>query len=66
MKSRRFIRSARPIVNNVDHVLATTLLAGKGRAGSLGLRFNASVSMGNLRATMLPWQTELPDLMACQ
>jgi hypothetical protein len=54
------------MVNSAEHLLATTPLAGKGRARSLVLRFNASVSMGNLRATMLPWQTELPDLMGGQ
>lgn len=51
------------MLNSAEHMLATTPLAGKGRAGSLVIRFNASVSTGNLRATMLPWRTELPDLM---
>ena len=63
MKSPLFIRSARPMLDSAEHMLATTPLAGKGRAGSIVIRFNASVSTGNMRATMLPWRTELPGLM---
>jgi DNA-binding transcriptional LysR family regulator len=51
----RFIRSARAIVINADQMLASSRAAGQGRAGSLVLGLNSSVSAGNLRATMLAW-----------
>lgn len=58
----RFIRSARPMVANADRMVANTRAAGQGRAGSLIVGHNSSVSAGNLRATMLAWQKRNPDV----
>lgn len=58
----RFIHSARSMVATAERMLATTRMAGQGRAGSLVIGFNSSLSAGNLRATMLAWQTEHPDV----
>jgi DNA-binding transcriptional LysR family regulator len=58
----RFIRSARPMVANADRMVATTRAAGQGRAGLLMVGHNSSVSAGNLRATVLAWQSENPDV----
>lgn len=58
----RFIRNARPMVASADQMVATARAAGQGRAGSLVVGFNSSVSAGNLRATMLAWQEANPDV----
>lgn len=58
----RFVRSARPMLASADRMLATTRMAGQGRAGSLVIGFNSSVSAGNLRATLLAWQNENPGV----
>lgn len=58
----RFIRSARPMVANADRMVATMRAAGQGRAGSLMVGNNSSVSAGNLRATVLAWQNDNPDV----
>ncbi len=57
-----FIRSARPMVANADRMVAATRAAGQGRAGSLVLGHNSSVSAGNLRATVLAWQNDNPEV----
>jgi len=58
----RFIRSARQMVANADRMVATMRVAGQGRAGSLMVGHNSSVSAGNLRATVLAWQDDNPDV----
>lgn len=57
-----FIRSARPMIANADRMVATMRAAGQGRAGSLMVGHNSSVSAGNLRATVLAWQSDNPDV----
>lgn len=58
----RFIRSARSIVINADQMLASSRAAGLGLAGSLVLGLNSSLSAGNLRATMLAWSHDNPEV----
>lgn len=58
----RFIRSARMMVASADRMVANTRTAGEGRAGSLIVGFNSSVSAGNLRATIMAWQQQNPDV----
>lgn len=58
----RFLRSARPMVANADRMVATTRAAGQGRAGSLTIGMNSSVSAGNLRATVLGWRHDNPNV----
>ena len=58
----RFIRSARLMVKNADRMIVDMRAAGEGRAGSLVVGHNSSVSAGNLRATILAWQKQHPDV----
>jgi len=58
----RFIRSARTMVANADQMLGESRMVGQGRAGSLFLGFNSSVSAGNLRATILSWTDTNPGV----
>lgn len=57
-----FIRGARAMVANADRMVANMRAAGQGRAGSLIVGHNSSVSAGNLRATILAWQEHNPDV----
>ena len=57
-----FILSARPLVVNAERMVANTRAAGQGRAGSLVVGHNSSVSAGSLRATILEWQERNPDV----
>jgi DNA-binding transcriptional LysR family regulator len=57
-----FVRSARPMVASADRMLANMRAAGQGRAGSLIVGHNSSVSAGNLRATILAWRERNPDV----
>ncbi|MEW5997882.1 MAG: LysR family transcriptional regulator [Pseudomonadota bacterium] len=58
----RFLRSARAMVVNADRMVATMRAVGQGRAGSLTIGHNSSVSAGNLRATILAWQKDYPEV----
>lgn len=58
----RFVRSARYMVSHADSIIELTRAAGHGRAGSLIVGHNSSVSSGNLRATILGWQELNPDV----
>lgn len=57
-----FIRSARPMVASADKMVSTMRAAGQGRVGALKIGHNTSVSAGNLRAAILAWQTNSPDV----
>jgi len=58
----QFLRSARAMVANAERMLLTMRASGQGRAGSLVVGLNSSVSAGNLRATIVAWQKENPDV----
>lgn len=58
----RFVRAARPMVRTAEKMVSSSRAAGQGRAGSIVLGLNSSVSAGNLRATMLAWQRVHPDV----
>jgi DNA-binding transcriptional LysR family regulator len=58
----RFLRSARPMVANADRMVATTRAAGQGRAGLLTIGMNSSISAGNMRATIVGWRHDNPDV----
>lgn len=58
----RFIRAARPMVASAERMISTSRAEGQGRAGSLMFGLNSSVSAGNLRATVLAWQHDHPDV----
>ncbi len=57
-----FIRSARPMVASADKIVSAMRAAGQGRAGVLKIGHNTSVSAGNLRASILAWQANNPDV----
>lgn len=59
---KSFIRSARPMVASADRMLVSMRAVGQGRAGSLFVGHNSSVSAGNLRATILAWQKLNPEV----
>lgn len=58
----RFIRNARPMVASAERMVAATRAAGQGRAGSLIVGHNNSLSAGNLRAVLLAWQNDNPEV----
>ncbi|MPT48347.1 MAG: LysR family transcriptional regulator [Sphingobium sp.] len=58
----QFIRSSRPMVASADRMVETMRAAGQGRAGGLMIGHYNSVSAGNLRATMLKWRQDHPDV----
>ena len=58
----RFMRGARPMVIHADRIVETTRATGQGRAGSLMVGHNNSVSAGNLRATIVAWQGDNFDV----
>lgn len=58
----RFIRSARAILLHADRMVEKARSAGQGRAGSLIVGHNSSISAGNLRATIIAWQQSNPDV----
>ena len=58
----RLIRNARAIVVKADQMLGESKAIGQGRAGSLILGLNSSVSAGNLRAIMLGWADANPEV----
>lgn len=57
-----FIRGARPMVASADRMVKAMRAAGQGRAGALMVGHNTSVSAGNLRAVILAWQADHPDV----
>ena len=57
-----FIRGAKPMVAAADKLVAMMRAAGQGRAGGLMLGHNSSVSVGNLRATLMSWCETHPDV----
>jgi DNA-binding transcriptional LysR family regulator len=58
----QFLRAARPMVASADKMIAATRSAGQGHAGSLTIGLNSPVSAGNLRATLLAWEHDHPDV----
>ena len=58
----QFIRSARPMVASADKLVTTMRAAGQGRAGGLMVGHNSAISAGKLRATILGWRGDHPDV----
>lgn len=57
-----FLQGAKPMVATAEKLVAMMRAAGQGRAGGLRLGHNSSVSAGSLRATMMSWRDENPDI----
>lgn len=62
LAGRAFIHGAKPMVATADKLIAMMRAAGQGRAGSLILGHNSSISAGNLRATTMSWHEAYPDV----
>jgi len=62
MAGAQFIRSAKIIVANAEQMLNAARAAGQGRTGSLMVGLYSSISAGNLRATVLSWKRDNPDV----
>ncbi len=58
-----FLRDARRMVAQSEHMLATARAAGQGRAGGLMLGHNNPISAGHLRATLFAWRDAHPDVV---
>ena len=59
---RRFLRSARSILEQVEALAARTQSTGRGEAGRLTVGFYTSLAAGNLRATLIDVSQRFPQL----
>lgn len=62
MAGRDFLRTARSILEQIDSLVKNTQDAGCGKAGSLSVGFYTSLSAGNLRATLVDYQTRFGQI----
>jgi DNA-binding transcriptional LysR family regulator len=59
---RYFLRSARSILEQMDALVSTAQVNGRGEAGRVTIGFYTSLSAGNLRATMLEYRRRFPQI----
>lgn len=59
---RHFLRVARSILEQVDTLLTTTRASGRGEAGRLVVGFCTSLTVGNLRASLLDFGKKFPQV----
>ncbi len=59
---RSVLRMARTILEEFNTLIATARANGSGAAGRLGIGFCTSLSVGNLRATLLEFRERLPNV----
>lgn len=59
---RDFLRTAQSIIGQIDALVKSTQKAGAGKAGSLSIGFYTSLSAGNLRATLVDYQTRFDQI----
>jgi DNA-binding transcriptional LysR family regulator len=62
---RDFLRTARSILEQLDSLVRNTHHAGQGEAGRLSVGFFTSLSAGNLRATLVDYQTRFVQIDVC-
>jgi DNA-binding transcriptional LysR family regulator len=66
---RDFLRSARSILEQIDALVLGARSTGRGEVGRLAIGFYTSLSVGNLRATLLEYAQRYPqmeiDLIEC-
>src|SRR5665213_134268 len=62
---RDFLRAARSILEQMDSLVKSTHHAGRGEAGRLSVGFFTSLSAGNLRATLVDYQTRFFQTDVC-
>lgn len=56
------LRTSRHLVDGLDHMMASARAAGRGEAGRLAIGFYASLSAGNLRATLMEHSRRFPQV----
>ena len=59
---RHFLNHARLILEEIDSLIVTAHRASQGGAGRLSMGFDASLSAGNLRATLLDFKHRVPSI----
>lgn len=59
---RGFLRHARSILEQIDSLITTADRTSRGEAGQLSIGFRASLSAGNLRATLLDFRQRIPSV----
>ena len=59
------LRVARHVIEDVEAMTATAQAAGRGEAGRLTIGFYTSLSAGNLRATLLDYSRQFPEVAVC-
>jgi DNA-binding transcriptional LysR family regulator len=57
-----FLRIARSIVEQVDSIVASAQMTGRGEVGRLSIGFYTSLSAGNLRATLAEYTQRFPQI----
>src|ERR1700676_4024865 len=57
-----FLRVARSILEQVDSVVTSAQMTGRGELGRLSIGFYTSVSAGNLRATLIEYTQRFPQI----
>jgi DNA-binding transcriptional LysR family regulator len=65
LAGRDFLRTARSILEQMDSLVKSTHHAGRGEAGRLSVGFYTSLSAGNLRATLVDYQTRFFQMDVC-
>lgn len=59
---RDFLRTAQSIIGQIDALVKSTQKTGAGKAGRLSIGFYTSLSAGNLRATLVDYQTRFDQI----
>jgi DNA-binding transcriptional LysR family regulator len=59
---RHFLRMARSILEQMDALVTTTRAMGRGETGRLVIGFCTSLTAGNLRATLLDFKRQFPQV----
>lgn len=59
---RDFLRMARSILEQMDMLVTSAHSAGRGEAGRLAIGFYTSLSVGNLRATLVAYAQRFPQI----
>src|SRR5579871_502854 len=59
---RSFLTVARSILEQVDSILASGQMTGRGELGRLAIGFYTSLSAGNLRATLVEYTQRFPQI----
>jgi len=59
---RRFLRVARSILEQVDSIVTSGHMTGRGESGCLSIGFFTSLSAGNLRATVIEYTQQFPQI----